>query len=127
MQKNPLKSKLSNKKIGKGKLDPQDTEIKKTLRIFTFEIYSIIMHNARYDVTHGKGIKILTAKVYRNRTNSIKLEYKMDTIFMNSENSETSDPQTIIQVFGQKNVKKIYIYIYMLFHQILASSIHGEI
>ena len=58
------------------------------------------MHNARYDVTHGKGIKILTPKVYRNRTNSIKLEYKMDTIFMNSENSETSDPQTIIQVFG---------------------------
>ena len=69
------------------------------------------MNNARYDVTHGKGIKTLTPKVYRNITNSIKFEYKIDTIFMNSENSETSDPQTIIQAFGQKNVNKIDIYV----------------
>ena len=29
--------------------------------------------------------------------NSIKVLYKMDTVFMNSENSKISDPQSIAQ------------------------------
>ena len=39
--------------------------------------------------------KEITKKVYNNIMNSIKLQNGMDTIFMNSENSKTSDPQTV--------------------------------
>ena len=39
--------------------------------------------------------KEITKKVYNNIMNSTKLQNGMDTIFMNSENSKTSDPQTV--------------------------------
>ena len=39
--------------------------------------------------------------------NSIKLYYKMDTVFMNSENSETSDPHSLLRNFSDKtNLKR---------------------
>ena len=39
--------------------------------------------------------------------NSIKLYYKMDTIFMNSENSETSDPHSLLLNLSDKtNLKR---------------------
>ena len=40
--------------------------------------------------------KEITKKVYNNIMNSIKLWKKMDTIFMNSENSKTSDPHGLL-------------------------------
>ena len=39
--------------------------------------------------------KEITKKVYNNIMNIIKILYKMNTIFMNSENSETSDPHRL--------------------------------
>ena len=39
---------------------------------------------------------ITTKKVYNNIMNSIKLENRMDTIFMSSGNSKTSDPQKLL-------------------------------
>ena len=35
----------------------------------------------------------------------------MNTIFMNSEHSKTSDPQTITQSYGQHRLEKKYKYI----------------
>ena len=40
--------------------------------------------------------KEITKKVYNNIMNSINLSHKMDTTFMNSENSKTSDPQRLL-------------------------------
>ena len=40
--------------------------------------------------------KEITKKVYNNIMNSIKLQYKMDIIFMNSENSKTSNPHRLL-------------------------------
>ena len=40
--------------------------------------------------------KEVTEKVYKNIMNSIKLQNRMDTIFMNSENSKTSDPHRLL-------------------------------
>ena len=49
----------------------------------------------------------------------------MDTIFMNSGNSKTSDPQGLLtNLLDKINLK---IVINMLFYQILAVTIHGEI
>ena len=39
--------------------------------------------------------KEVIKKVYNNIMNSIKLYSRMDTIFMNSENSQTSDPHRL--------------------------------
>ena len=47
-----------------------------------------------YSLYQAKQIK----KVYDNIMNWIKLENIMDTIFMNSENSKTSDYYSILQV-----------------------------
>ena len=40
--------------------------------------------------------KEITKKEYNNIMNSINLQYKMNTIFMNSENSKTSDPPRLL-------------------------------
>ena len=40
--------------------------------------------------------KEITKKVYNNIMNSIKLQNRMDTIFMNSEISKTSDPHRLL-------------------------------
>ena len=40
--------------------------------------------------------KEITKKVCNNIMNSIKLQYKMDIIFMNSENSKTSNPHRLL-------------------------------
>ena len=40
--------------------------------------------------------KKITKKVYNNIMNSIKSWKRMDTIFMNSENSKTSDPHRLL-------------------------------
>ena len=37
-------------------------------------------------------------EVYNNIMNSIKLQNKMDTIFMNSENTKTTDPHRLILI-----------------------------
>ena len=37
-------------------------------------------------------IKKITKIVHNNKVNSVKSYYKMDTIFMNAENSKSSDP-----------------------------------
>ena len=40
-----------------------------------------------------------TKKVYNNTTNSIKLQHKMDIIFMNSENSKISNHYKLLLNF----------------------------
>ena len=40
--------------------------------------------------------KEITKKVYNNILHSIKLKYNIDTIFLNSGNSSTSDPQRLL-------------------------------
>ena len=46
--------------------------------------------------------KEITKKVYNNIMNSIKLQNRMDTIFMNSENSKTSDPHRLLLNLADK-------------------------
>ena len=40
--------------------------------------------------------KEITLKVYNNIINSMKVQCKMDTIFMNSKNSKTSKPHRLL-------------------------------
>ena len=54
-----------------------------------------------------------------------KVIKQMDTIFMNSENSKTSDPHSLLLNLSDKvNLKKV---INMLLYQTLALTIHGKI
>ena len=46
--------------------------------------------------------KEVTKKVYNNIMNSIKLENRVDTIFMNSEKSKTSDPHRLLLNLSDK-------------------------
>ena len=46
--------------------------------------------------------KEITKKLYNNIMYSIKVWYKMDTIFMNSENSKTSEPQRLLHNLPDK-------------------------
>ena len=51
--------------------------------------------------------KEVTKKVYDNKMNSIKLSNRMDTIFMNSENSKTSDANRLLLNLSDKiNLKR---------------------
>ena len=69
--------------------------------------------------------KEVTKKLYNNIMNSIKLQNRIDTIFMNSENGKTSDPHRLLINFLDKiNLKgrdKFVAY------QTLAFTIHGKI
>ena len=57
--------------------------------------------------------------------NSIKLWNRMDTIFMNSENSKTSDPhRPLLNLSNKINFKRSDN---MLLYQTLAFTIHGKI
>ena len=40
--------------------------------------------------------KQITENVYDNIMDSVKLQNRMDTIFMNSKDSKTSDPQSLL-------------------------------
>ena len=54
-----------------------------------------------------------------------KVIKQTDTIFMNSENSKTSDPHSLLLNLSDKvNLKKV---INMLLYQTLALTIHGKI
>ena len=51
--------------------------------------------------------------------NSIKVLYKMDDIFMNSENSKTSEPLLLLLNFGDKiNLKRSSKYVALSNHSI---------
>ena len=51
--------------------------------------------------------KEITKTVYNNIMNAIKLQYKIDTIFINSENSKTSDPLRLLLSLSDKiNLKR---------------------
>ena len=51
--------------------------------------------------------KEVTKKLYNNIMNSIKLSNRMDTIFINSENSKTSDPhRLLLNLTGRINLKR---------------------
>ena len=57
--------------------------------------------------------KGINKKVYNNIMNLIKLYNRIDTIFMNSENTKTSDPKyvalsNISIYYTWKNIKKSY-------------------
>ena len=49
--------------------------------------------------------KEIPKKGYNNIMNSIKLWNRMDTIFMNSENSETSNPQRLLLIYSVLPIK----------------------
>ena len=53
------------------------------------------------------GSKEIAKKVYNNIINPIKLWKRMDTIFMNSENSKTSDPHRLLLTLTDKLNLKI--------------------
>ena len=48
------------------------------------------------------GAKEIFEKVYNNITNSIKLQNRMNTTFMKSENSKISNPHRLLLNFGDK-------------------------
>ena len=51
--------------------------------------------------------KEITEKVYNNIKNSIKLQHRIDAIFMNSDNSKTSDSPRLLLNFSDKiNLKR---------------------
>ena len=50
--------------------------------------------------------KEITKKVYNNIMHSIKLKYNIDTIFLNSGNSSTSDPhRLLVNIIVKINLK----------------------
>ena len=50
--------------------------------------------------------KEITKNVYNNIMNSMKLQNRMDSIFINSENSKTSDPQRpLLNLSDKLNLK----------------------
>ena len=56
--------------------------------------------------------KKITKIVHNNKVNSVKSYYKMDTIFMNAENSKSSDPhKPILHLPDKLNLKKSDKYI----------------
>ena len=57
----------------------------------------------------------VTEKVYNNIMNSTKLWNRVDTIFMNSENSKTSDPQRLLLNLSDKiNLRQSHKYVALL-------------
>ena len=69
--------------------------------------------------------KEITKKVYNNIMNSKKLWYKMQIIFMNSENSKTSEPRRLLlSPADQINLKRSDKYVA---YQILVCTSHGKI
>ena len=54
---------------------------------------------------------------------SVKLIYKMDTIFTNSENSKTSDRRLLLKLLDKTNLKGM---IDILLHQTVAFTIYGK-
>ena len=51
--------------------------------------------------------KEITKKVNNNIMDSTKLKNRMDTIFMNSENSETSDPnRLLLNILDKTSLKR---------------------
>ena len=73
--------------------------------------------------------KQITKKVYNNIIKSIKVQYKMDTIFMNSENSRTSEYHVLVLKLadkldlrrGQKSVALSNLSIYYTWKNIKSS------
>ena len=53
-------------------------------------------------------VKKITKKVYKNIMNSIKLESRMDTIFVTSKNSKTSDPHRLLLDLSEKKIDKMW-------------------
>ena len=54
-----------------------------------------LLHEIRQIIYSLYQTKEITKKVYNNIMDSIKLQNRMDTIIMNSENSKTSDPHRL--------------------------------
>ena len=68
--------------------------------------------------------KEITKKVYNNIMKSMKVSYKMDTIFINSENRRTSEYHVLVLKLVDKldlgRGQKVLLY------QILVFTIHGK-
>ena len=54
-----------------------------------------LLHEIRQIIYSLYQTKEITKKVYNSIMNSIKLQNRMDTIIMNSENSKASDPHRL--------------------------------
>ena len=55
-----------------------------------------LLNEIRQNIYSLYRAKEINKNVYNNILNSIKLQNRMDTIFMNSENSKTSDPHRLL-------------------------------
>ena len=82
------------------------------------------IHQNIYSLYEAKEI---TKKVYNNIMNLKNASYKMDNIFMNRENSKTSEPCSLLLNFGDKIVsKRINKYVALsnlsMYYNIISSS-----
>ena len=69
--------------------------------------YENLLNEIRLIIYSLYWAKEINKKVYSNIMNSIKLWNKVDTIFMNSGNSKTSDPQRLLPNLTDKiNLKR---------------------
>ena len=53
-----------------------------------------LLNKMRLIICYLYWVKSITQKVYNNRMNSATLQYKIDTMFINSEKGKISDPQS---------------------------------
>ena len=84
-----------------------------------------LLNEIRQIIDSLQWAKEITKKVYINKMDSIKLQNRMDTIFLNSGNSKTPDPHRLLLNLSYKiNLKEG---INILLYQILAFTIHGKI
>ena len=69
--------------------------------------------------------KEITKKVYNNILSSIKLQNKMDTIFLNSGYSKIPDPHRLLIKLSDKIPLKKRV-VNILLYQILGYTMHGK-
>ena len=70
--------------------------------------YENLLNEIRKAIYTLHWTKEITKKVYNNIMNAIKLQYKMNTRFTNSENNKTSDPLRLLLSLSDKiNLKRV--------------------
>ena len=72
------------------------------LQVKTGNTSENLLNEIRQNIYSLYGAKEITKKEYNNIMNSIKLWNRMDIRFMNSKNSETSDPHRLLHNLSDK-------------------------
>ena len=71
-------------------------------QVKVFNTFENLLSEIRESIYSLYQAKEITKNVHNNIMNSIKLWNRMDTIFMNSRNSKTSDPHRLDTIFQIK-------------------------